>query len=73
MSSLEVNGDHRQRKAPAGGCVSETNMWRVRDGILRNEYKEVGEKSLGSLHVRARVTLERMMTLFRADDVHQGI
>lgn len=48
-------------------------MWRIRDGIAGNEYKEVGEKSLGSLHVRARVTLERMMTLFRADDVHQGI
>lgn len=48
-------------------------MCRIRDGIAGNEYKEVGEKSLGSLHVRACVTLERMMTLFRADDVHQGI
>lgn len=50
-------------------CMKGTNMWRIRENSEEWMQKKWGEMSLGSL----RVTLECMMTLFRMNDVHQGI
>lgn len=67
MSSAGVNCACWQRKASGRYVYERDILWRIR-GM---DAKEVGERSLGSLLVC--VTLERTMTLFRMNDVHQGI
>lgn len=48
-------------------------MWKIRENSEGWMQKKWVGMSLGSFRVRATVTLERLMTLFHMNDVHQGI
>lgn len=48
-------------------------MWKIRENSEGWTQRTWGGMSLGSFRVRATVTLERLMTLFHMNDVHQGI
>lgn len=48
-------------------------MWKIGENSDGRMQKKWGGMSLGSFRVRATVTLERLMTLFHMNDVHQGM